>query len=101
MTELWWLVPVYLFVINAVTYLAFWVDKKRAQQRAYRIAEHNLLALAIRGERRLQSSRNNICATKQRSSRSPQNCSLFRPFRSPLRLPWRCPDRSSGTGSWR
>ena len=49
MSELWWLVPVYLFGINAVTYLAFWVDKERARQRAYRIAEHNLLALAILG----------------------------------------------------
>jgi len=49
MSQLWWLAPVYLLVINSTTYLAFWSDKERAQQRLYRISESNLLFLALLG----------------------------------------------------
>ena len=49
MSELWWLAPIYLIIINSITYLAFWDDKKRARLRLYRISEGNLLSLAILG----------------------------------------------------
>jgi uncharacterized membrane protein YsdA (DUF1294 family) len=39
----------YLIVINAVTYVAFWIDKSRAQQGGYRISESTLLTLSVLG----------------------------------------------------
>ena len=45
----WWLAPIYLFLINAITYLMFWIDKERAQLRLYRISEGHLLLLAMLG----------------------------------------------------
>jgi uncharacterized membrane protein YsdA (DUF1294 family) len=49
MKEIWLLAPLYLFVINSVTYLAFWIDKERAQMHLSRISENNLLLLAALG----------------------------------------------------
>jgi uncharacterized membrane protein YsdA (DUF1294 family) len=40
---------IYLFIINAATYLAFWIDKSRAQQGGYRISESTLLTLSFLG----------------------------------------------------
>jgi uncharacterized membrane protein YsdA (DUF1294 family) len=39
----------YLFLINAATYVAFWIDKTRAQQGGYRISESTLLTLSFLG----------------------------------------------------
>jgi uncharacterized membrane protein YsdA (DUF1294 family) len=39
----------YLFVINAATYGAFWIDKSRARQGGYRISESTLLTLSFLG----------------------------------------------------
>jgi uncharacterized membrane protein YsdA (DUF1294 family) len=39
----------YLFLINAATYVAFWIDKARAQQGGYRISESTLLTLSFLG----------------------------------------------------
>jgi uncharacterized membrane protein YsdA (DUF1294 family) len=39
----------YIFGINVVTYLAFWIDKERARAGRYRIAERTLLFLALLG----------------------------------------------------
>ena len=39
----------YLFLINAATYVAFWVDKSRARQRGYRISKSTLLTLSLLG----------------------------------------------------
>jgi len=48
--KLWWLaVPIYMFLINSITYLAFWIDKERAEMRLYRISEDRLLLLAMLG----------------------------------------------------
>jgi len=49
MNNLWWLLAAYLPIINALTYLAFAIDKERAQRRLYRIPEGNLLLLALLG----------------------------------------------------
>jgi uncharacterized membrane protein YsdA (DUF1294 family) len=49
MSEIWWLAPIYLLLINSITYLAFWIDKERAQMHLYRISESNLLLLAALG----------------------------------------------------
>lgn len=49
MLELWWLLPLYLILINSITYFAFWADKERARQRVYRIPERHLLWLALLG----------------------------------------------------
>ena len=49
MNELWWIAPLYLIIINSITYFAFWIDKGRARQRGYRISESNLLSLAVLG----------------------------------------------------
>lgn len=49
MNELWWLAPIYMFLINSITYLTFWIDKERAQLRLYRISEGHLLLLAMLG----------------------------------------------------
>jgi uncharacterized membrane protein YsdA (DUF1294 family) len=46
---LWWLAPIYLLLVNAMTYLMFWIDKERAQTRQYRIPEGKLLLLAALG----------------------------------------------------
>ena len=43
------IVLLYLIFVNCVTYFAFWVDKQRARQQGYRIAENNLLFLALIG----------------------------------------------------
>jgi uncharacterized membrane protein YsdA (DUF1294 family) len=43
------LLPLYLFLINAATYFAFWIDKSRAQQGGYRISESTLLTLSFLG----------------------------------------------------
>jgi uncharacterized membrane protein YsdA (DUF1294 family) len=40
---------IYLPVINAITWLAFWADKERARQGLYRIPERTLLLLALAG----------------------------------------------------
>lgn len=40
---------IYIVIINATTYWAFWIDKNRARQGDYRISENNLLFLAIIG----------------------------------------------------
>ena len=40
---------IYLFIINAATYVAFWIDKSRAQQGGYRISESTLLTLSFLG----------------------------------------------------
>ena len=40
---------IYLPVINAITWVAFWVDKERARQGLYRIPERTLLLLALAG----------------------------------------------------
>jgi uncharacterized membrane protein YsdA (DUF1294 family) len=48
-SDLWWLIPIYLLAINLITYFVFWADKERAQRRLYRISERNLLLLAILG----------------------------------------------------
>jgi uncharacterized membrane protein YsdA (DUF1294 family) len=47
--ELLWIMPFYLIIINFITYLAFWIDKKRARQGGWRISEDNLLFLAVLG----------------------------------------------------
>jgi uncharacterized membrane protein YsdA (DUF1294 family) len=39
----------YLFLIDAATYVAFWIDKARAQQGGYRISESTLLTLSFLG----------------------------------------------------
>jgi uncharacterized membrane protein YsdA (DUF1294 family) len=39
----------YLFLMNAATYVAFWIDKSRAQQGRYRISESTLLTLSFLG----------------------------------------------------
>jgi uncharacterized membrane protein YsdA (DUF1294 family) len=39
----------YLFVINAATYCAFWIDKSQARQGGYRVSEAALLSLAFLG----------------------------------------------------
>jgi Protein of unknown function (DUF1294) len=39
----------YLFLINAATYVAFWIDKSRARQGGYRISESPLLTLSFLG----------------------------------------------------
>ena len=49
MSKLWWLALIYMLVINAITYFAFWADKERARHQRYRISEGNLLSLAIFG----------------------------------------------------
>jgi len=49
LNELWWIAPLYLITINSITYFAFWIDKRRARQRGYRISESNLLSLAVLG----------------------------------------------------
>ena len=49
MNALWWLAPIYVVLINAITYLMFWNDKERAQLRLYRISEGHLLLLAVMG----------------------------------------------------
>ena len=46
---MWWLAPIYLFLINSIAYLMFWIDKERAQLRLYRISESHLLLLAMLG----------------------------------------------------
>jgi uncharacterized membrane protein YsdA (DUF1294 family) len=46
---LWWVAPVYIILINAITYLMFWNDKERAQLRLRRISEGHLLTLAMLG----------------------------------------------------
>jgi uncharacterized membrane protein YsdA (DUF1294 family) len=46
---IWWFAPIYLLLINAITYLMFWIDKERAQSRLYRISESHLLLLAMLG----------------------------------------------------
>jgi len=46
MSDLWWLAPAYLLVVNATTYLTFGADKHRAQHHRYRIPESNLFLLA-------------------------------------------------------
>lgn len=46
---IWWLVPIYMFLINSITYLMFWNDKERAQMGLYRISEAQLLLLAALG----------------------------------------------------
>jgi uncharacterized membrane protein YsdA (DUF1294 family) len=43
------IILLYLIFINCITYFAFWVDKQRARQQGYRIAENNLLFLALIG----------------------------------------------------
>ena len=40
---------IYLPVINAITWFAFWADKERARQGLYRIPERTLLLLALAG----------------------------------------------------
>ena len=49
MTHPWLLALIYLLTINAITWLAFWIDKRRAQQGLYRIRERTLLLLALLG----------------------------------------------------
>jgi uncharacterized membrane protein YsdA (DUF1294 family) len=39
----------YFFLINAATYVAFWIDKSRAQQGGYRLSESTLLTLSFLG----------------------------------------------------
>ncbi len=39
----------YLIVVNAVTYLAFWRDKRRSVSREWRTPEKRLLTLALIG----------------------------------------------------
>jgi uncharacterized membrane protein YsdA (DUF1294 family) len=39
----------WLIVVNGITVLAFWSDKRRAQSGAYRISESHLLTLALLG----------------------------------------------------
>jgi uncharacterized membrane protein YsdA (DUF1294 family) len=39
----------YLLLINAATYVAFWIDKTRARQGGYRISESTLLTLSFLG----------------------------------------------------
>jgi uncharacterized membrane protein YsdA (DUF1294 family) len=39
----------YLVLINAATYVGFWIDKARAQQGGYRISESTLLTLSFLG----------------------------------------------------
>jgi uncharacterized membrane protein YsdA (DUF1294 family) len=43
------LVAVYLPIINAATYFAFWIDKSQARQGGYRISEATLLLLSFLG----------------------------------------------------
>ena len=43
------LVLVYLFIINAISYLLMLIDKKKAQKKRWRIPERILLATAIGG----------------------------------------------------
>ena len=43
------LVTLWLAIINALTVLAFWVDKRIAQEGGRRISEANLLTLALIG----------------------------------------------------
>jgi uncharacterized membrane protein YsdA (DUF1294 family) len=43
------LVSLWLAVVNALTVLAFWVDKRIAREGGRRISEFNLLALALIG----------------------------------------------------
>ena len=46
---LWWLAPIYMLLINSITYLMFWGGKESAQLRPYRISEGHLLLLAMLG----------------------------------------------------
>jgi uncharacterized membrane protein YsdA (DUF1294 family) len=43
------LLALYLSIINAATFFAFWIDKSQARQGSYRIAETTLLLLALMG----------------------------------------------------
>jgi uncharacterized membrane protein YsdA (DUF1294 family) len=43
------LVALWLAIINALTVLAFWADKRIAQEGGWRISEFNLLVLAFIG----------------------------------------------------
>lgn len=49
MTQLEYLIPVYLVVINIVAFALMGIDKKRARQHAWRISEKSLFLSAILG----------------------------------------------------
>lgn len=41
--------PIYFIIINIITFLAMWIDKKRAKKCKWRISEPTLLTLGILG----------------------------------------------------
>jgi|LGVE01.1.fsa_nt_gb uncharacterized membrane protein YsdA (DUF1294 family) len=43
------IIGVYLFLINAITYLLFWKDKQRAKKHQWRISEKTLLVCCVLG----------------------------------------------------
>ena len=49
MTHPWLYALLHLLAINAITFAAFWIDKRRAQQGLYRVRERTLLLLALLG----------------------------------------------------
>lgn len=49
MTAIIALAAAFLLLVNSAAFIAFWADKRRAQQGAWRISESTLLGLALLG----------------------------------------------------
>jgi len=47
--DILWLIPAYLLLVNAATFLFYWVDKSQAKSGGHRISEGSLLLLAVAG----------------------------------------------------
>ena len=43
------IVLIYLLAINVITFMAYWMDKRRAKKNKWRIPEKNLMFLAVIG----------------------------------------------------